>query len=179
MALHFIGDSLIEYFDWQRCFPAFKVVNSGLAGETVSELLRRTASLISLVPEPDWLIIMIGTNNVAMQDFSFMPEYEKIITHFQSSFPTANLLIHGLFPIELPWLNNNTIISINEMIGSLARDKRVGYLNGCQIFTKNDKNVHYFLEDGVHISNDGYSQWTNAIKCYISSHSTDNEPKTR
>jgi len=166
--LHFIGDSLIEYFDWQKIFLPCKVVNSGVAGETVAELLRRTGSLVNRVQDPDWIIIMIGTNNVAMQDFSFMPEYEEIVHRFQTAFPAANLLTHGLFPIELPWLSSNAIISVNEMIRKLAQNNKAGYLDGHQIFTENDKNVQYFLEDGVHISHDGYLLWTNTIKDYIS-----------
>ena len=164
--LHFIGDSLIEYFDWQKRFPAYQVVNSGFAGETVSELLMRTNSLISHSPEPDWVIIMIGTNNVVMQDYSFMPNYEEIIDRFQTSLPSSRIFIHGLFPIELPWLDRNAISSLNDSIENLAKSKGIGYLDGCHIFPKNNKNVRYFLEDGVHISDYGYSLWADAIeKC--------------
>lgn len=98
--LHFVGDSLIEYFDWQYRFSACKVTNSGWAGETVS---------------------------------------------------------------ELPWLNKKTISSINPLIAELAKNKGIEYLDGCRIFTKNNKNVRYFLEDGVHISDYGYSVWADAI----------------
>jgi len=34
----FIGDSLTEFFDWQKRFPGHKVVNLGSAGETVETL---------------------------------------------------------------------------------------------------------------------------------------------
>ena len=162
--LHFIGDSLIEYFDWQRRFPTCTVVNSGLAGETVAELHRRSNRLSNFTPEPDWIIIMIGTNNVVMQDFSFMPDYEEILDHFQSAVPSAQIIIHGLFPVELPWLGHKVIDSVNEMIESLALKKDVGYLNGCHMF--NNKNGT-FLEDGVHISANGYSLWANTIENHI------------
>ena len=165
--LHFIGDSLIEYFNWQKRFPAYKVINSGWAGETVSELLHRTNHLTHLQPSPDWLIIMIGTNNVAMQDFSFLANYEEIVDGFKIALPSSKILIHGLFPIELPWLGDIAINSINEMIESLALKKEVGYLNGCNIFTKKNKNVRYFLEDGVHISENGYALWADAIEHHI------------
>nr|MBF0222425.1 GDSL family lipase [Desulfobulbaceae bacterium] len=161
--LHFIGDSLIEYFDWQYRFSTCKVINSGCAGETVSELCRRTDSLIRLSPQPDWVIIMIGTNNLAMQDFSFMPDYEKIIDTFQTHTPSSKILVHGLFPFKLPGLAENAIPSVNTMIKTLAKNKRLKYLDGCCIFTKYNKNVRYFLEDGVHISDHGYSIWSDAI----------------
>ena len=162
--LHFIGDSLIEYFNWQARFPDSTVINSGIAGETVSELLARASSLATLQPKPDWIIIMIGTNNVAMQDFSFMGYYQKIVDIFKTSLPSSKILIHGLFPIEIPWLADNAIASINEILESFAQQNEIGYLNGCQIFYNKNGT---FLEDGVHISEDGYSLWANAIENYI------------
>jgi lysophospholipase L1-like esterase len=54
------------------------------------------------------------------------------------------------------------------MIAALAQNKKTGYLNGCHVFTKNNKNVQYFLEDGVHISNDGYARWAVTITHHIS-----------
>lgn len=165
--LHFIGDSLIAYYDWQKRFPDYTVINSGIAGETVAELLQRCSNLPPLTQAPDWIIIMIGTNNVLMQDFSFMPAYEQIIDTFQQQMPSSKILIHGLFPIEIPWLGGTAISSINSLLKELAQKKSVGYLDGCNIFAKKNKNVRYFLEDGVHISANGYSLWSDSIQAFI------------
>ena len=75
----FIGDSLIEFFDWQARFSQHRVVNLGRSGETVQELSLRSKKVTIAESGLDWIFVMIGTNNVVMGDYSFLPSYEKII----------------------------------------------------------------------------------------------------
>ena len=57
MAPHllFIGDSLIQFFDWQKRFPAYQITNLGVAGESVQGLLARIPALNERMEAPDWL----------------------------------------------------------------------------------------------------------------------------
>jgi lysophospholipase L1-like esterase len=54
----FIGDSLIEFFDWQARFPELEVTNAGRAGETAQELLQRLVSFQVDMEGPDLVVIM-------------------------------------------------------------------------------------------------------------------------
>ncbi len=66
MRLLFIGDSLIEYFDWQERFPKNSVYNMGVAGETVEGLYARLQVVYLQLDTPDAIFIMSGINNLAM-----------------------------------------------------------------------------------------------------------------
>ena len=68
----FIGDSLIEFFSWQKRFPAEHVYNFGSAGETAEGLLSRLPGIIARTESPDLVMIMTGTNNIAMEDYGFL-----------------------------------------------------------------------------------------------------------
>ena len=163
--LLFVGDSLIEHFDWQGRLPAYRVSNMGLSGETVTELLSRTHGLCKLSPHPDWLLIMIGTNNLWMNDFSFMPDYEKIIEIFQAELPGTKITINSIFPIQLPWLSQEGLTRTNTMLQELAGRKKIKYLDGGLIFAGAAQTC--FEADGVHLSGYGYQLWADAIAAKV------------
>lgn len=101
--LIFLGDSLIEFYDWQACFPNHTVVNLGQAGETVQELRQRLDRLGGRLTNPAWFLLMIGTNNnVAMEDYGFMAEYRAIVTTLRQRYPTAAVQVTSLLPMRLP-----------------------------------------------------------------------------
>lgn len=163
--LLFIGDSLIEFFDWQSRFPTHRIINLGVAGETARELLNRAHEIVKRFPPPDLVLIMIGTNNVLMEDFGFLPAYEEIIDVFSKGFPDAIMVINSLLPIRLPWLTDEAAQRLNSNLLKLAKAKGVQFLNTYQHFldNKEDPLVEYFLEDGVHLSGEGYETWAKSI----------------
>jgi len=166
----FIGDSLIEFFDWQKRFPDKEILNLGLAGETVEGLFKRLISLIDKLPPPDVILIMTGTNNLGMEEYGFLGSYEKIILTFKKSFPEAKIVANSLLPMQLPWLSEQAVpranIALREMSGKMA----VSYLDVFNPFicrmNRTDKTC--FLEDGVHLTDYGYEVWSEVIADFLS-----------
>lgn len=176
--LLFVGDSLIEFFDWQSRFNSDTVQNYGRAGESVQELLLRATHLATMRPSPDHILIMIGTNNIIMEDFSFVPAYEQIIDTLQNGHPNSSITLNSLFPCQLPWLAPHTIPQVNSLLEGLARAKKIGYLDGYRLFSStNGAHPPFFLEDGVHLSDYGYIVWSQAVAEHLSSlHDTKQQP---
>ena len=75
----FIGDSLIQFFNWQERFPDKNIFNYGIAGETAEGLLARLPNIINQVQSPALVMIMTGINNLSMEDYGFLFSYKKII----------------------------------------------------------------------------------------------------
>lgn len=167
--LLFIGDSLIEFFDWQSRFPEYQITDLGIAGETTQGLLYRAESVIKRIAPPDLILIMIGTNNVTMEDFVFLPTYEEVIDTFSKAFPDATLVVNSLLPMHLPWLAGNTIERINTKLVELSITKEIKFLDTYKHFFDTRKNpcVKYFLEDGVHLSEKGYAAWASTIENFL------------
>ncbi len=164
--LCFIGDSLIEYYDWQERFPDLAVLNLGVAGETTPELLARLSCFGASSCQPDWVIIMTGTNDLLM-GADFLPSYERIITRLQKALPDAFLLINGLMPMALPWLAPNLIAQVNARLEELALRHKIGYLDGGCLGTDSTASPSCFLEDGVHLNQYGYALWSAAIENHL------------
>ncbi len=161
----FIGDSLIEFFDWQARLSTHRVVNLGRSGETVQELEERSQGVRITAVEPDWIFIMIGTNNVVMDDYSFIPSYENIIATLKEKFPGATLVVTGLFPMRLSWVGEDAVPRLNDLLRDMALGQKCLFMDGCQVFAQSTLGLgRCFLDDGVHLSEHGYDLWAAAVE---------------
>lgn len=163
------GDSLIEFFNWQKRFPNYTVINSGIAGETVQGLLRRVRYALPEKPAPDCLLIMIGTNNLVMEDYGFRASYEELLEFLRKQYSDTFIILNSLLPLQLPWLAPTAIPRINEQINKLAEiSEKTCYLDAYSAFEKGAHPVHTLFDgDGVHLSELGYSLWASVIEEFI------------
>lgn len=165
MNILFVGDSLIEYLDWQERFPDHTVMNLGAAGESVQGLLSRTVIIKEICSEADLIFIMSGINNVAMGDNDFIDVYKVIIEKLSILYPDARIFINSLLPVSVDFISNELIQRTNEFLKILADKMNVFYLDIYRKFidTKGMPIREYLLEDGVHLSRTGYAVWSRVI----------------
>lgn len=169
MNILFLGDSLIEYFDWQGRFPGHSCMNLGMAGESAGGLLSRIGSTKRFCPETDIIFIMSGINNVAMGDSGFLDHYRAIIKKLSSSYPDAVIYINSLLPTAVDFISNISIMDINSSLKILAEENGAEFLDIYSRFIDGKGNPirEYLLEDGVHLSAAGYAAWASALESRI------------
>ncbi len=164
MKLLFLGDSLIEFYNWQTRFPAHTVVNGGRGGETVAGLLDCLPLHLRRCPDPERVLIMIGTNNLLMGDYAFLPDYEKILAALIDILPPERITITNLPPFQSPYLAPSTIPRVNKGLLQLCHQKKTGFLDLFAAFNKEAQSVGAcFTDDGVHFSDLGYTIWTDYL----------------
>lgn len=163
----FIGDSLVEYFDWQSRFSDYKVTNMGLSGETVEGLLDRINSIQA--KNPDFIFIMTGINNIAMEDYGIIKTYTDIVNRLKSRFQRSVIGVQSILPVSLYWIDNKKIQEINNLLKALSEDSGAEYLDIFSLFIDDAGQVkkEYLLDDGVHLSNKGYEIWTEAVEKFL------------
>jgi lysophospholipase L1-like esterase len=165
MRLLFIGDSLIEYFDWQERFPKNVVYNLGVAGETVEGLYSRIQIVYAQIETTDSIFIMTGINNLAMGDKKFIPTYRKIVKGFKKQYKSSRVYVQSLLPVFFPWISNDAIREMNGELKKMADAEKVAYLDIHAVFLDQTGPVRdYLMEDGVHVSEKGYSVWAGEIE---------------
>lgn len=164
--LLFIGDSLVEFFDWAARFPKHTVYNMGIAGETVDGLYRRLERTVGNLNDVDMVFIMSGINNLAMDDKGFIRTYRKIIREMTGRFPSVRIFVHSLLPVLYPFISNDDVRSINLQLRTLAGDEGVCYLDIHSHFLDDGDNPDpsCLSDDGVHLSNKGYVVWSGEIE---------------
>ncbi|MDG4475080.1 GDSL-type esterase/lipase family protein [Thiovibrio frasassiensis] len=161
MRLLFLGDSLVEFCNWQGRFPLHTAVNGGRAGETVAGLLAELPMHLHRCPEPERVFLMIGTNNLLREEYGFLPDYEKILATLGQILPPEKITITSLPPIQARHLAPLAISRLNESLLQLSREKKAGFLDLFTAFNTAPQTVAAcFSEDGVHFSPLGYEIWS-------------------
>ncbi len=169
MNILFIGHSLIEFFDWQKRFPEHRVSNLGVAGETVEGLLSRIDNITGQHRLADLIFIMSGINNVAMEDLEFFGAYREIVDKLKNSYPEARICINSLLPARVDFIPDDVIRKANGVLRKLAADAGEEYLDVYKLFidAQGTPIEDYLLEDGVHLSDNGYKVWADALEDII------------
>lgn len=179
--LMFIGDSLTEFYDWNKRFPQDEVFNLGISGETVEELYERLPRVMSKINEADFIFIMTGINNIAMEDFDVLGAYRGIIKTLTSTYKNSTVVVQSTLPVALYWIDNRLIKSINMTLKEISEKYKAEYLDIYSLFIdENDKaNRLCLLDDGVHISDKGYEVWSQAVEEYLKNKVTVSSPQAR
>jgi lysophospholipase L1-like esterase len=169
MDILFLGDSLVEYFDWQEAFPVHRVVNLGVSGESVEGLLSRIRQITRKHTTADIVFIMTGINNVAMDDVAFLDSYRTIIEQLSAAYPQAQIFIHSLLPTLADFMPALSINHVNQSLKELAQRTGVSYLDIHRFFIGPDSVPikTYFVDDGIHLSGKGYAVWFKVLETIL------------
>ncbi len=167
--LLFLGDSLTEFFDWERRFPEHLVFNAGVAGETVQGLLRRLGRILSSSVDPGFVFLMTGANNLAMEDFSITDWFREVVAGLRSGFPKATVVVQSIVPMTLTWIDNRAIDRLNQSLKQIAEEADAAYLDIYRLFVDAQGRPieGYLLDDGVHISDEGYAVWADEVERFL------------
>lgn len=162
----FIGDSLTEWYDWQKRFPEHRVLNLGISGETVEELQARKNNIRSRIESPDIIFLMTGINNILMERYDIAGPYRDIVGSLTEWYKEAAIVVQSLLPVDSRWTEPGVIRDINRRLAEIAREQGAKYLDVYSRFAGPDGKPKSGLlqDDGVHVSAKGYEVWADAVK---------------
>jgi lysophospholipase L1-like esterase len=168
VTIFFIGDSLTEFFDWQRRFPEHEVLNLGLAGETVHGLSERIRRIIGNANAPDVLFIMTGINNLVMDDYEILGPYKKILKSLKTAYPSTTVVLQSILPVIM-WGDNRKIEEINRALMDIAGELKILFLDVHSRFVDEAgmPQEEYLQDDGVHVSEKGYEVWSAKVEEFL------------
>lgn len=164
MKLLFLGDSLVAFYNWQARFPAHTVVNGGRGGETVAGLMANLPLHLRRCPDPERVVIMIGTNNLLREDYGFLPDYARILDDLSSILPPEQITVTSLPPFRAAHLAPSVVPHVNEDLLQLSRKKKAGFLDLFSAFNSDAPTIAAcFTDDGIHLSDLGYKIWSSSL----------------
>lgn len=167
----FIGDSLTEGGDFQKCFPEKRIINLGLGGDTIVGLTERVSMLAH--SSPDKVFIMVGINGLTNMNRAIcLKNYSILLTSVKTELPEAEIYVQSVLPIseekekELI-CNNTTIKAFNKELKKLAEQNKMTYIDLYPVFVEDNQIKKDLTYDGLHVNTRGYEVWMDSIKDYI------------
>ncbi len=162
----FIGDYLINEYDWQKRMPLFDVHSHGYSKDSVEELLSKLPYIEESASNPHIILIIAGIINVVDQDYTFVDQIRRMVIRLSNIFPESEIIVNSLPNIRVPFLVEDAIYHLNKDISLMASQTGCCYLDNFEILAKKDVNI--FKQDGIHLTDASYDQWARSILEYVS-----------
>ena len=179
----FVGDSITQGWEgagkkaWADTFTPFKPVNLGIGGDQTGHVLWRITEGKEIDPlKPKLAVVMIGTNNAGAHTAEQIAGGIKaIVAELHKQKPDMKILLLGVFPrgggigkddtVAPKEKLNPKIKQINDIIAKFADDKTVFYKDIGPKFLNADGGLEKkIMPDLLHLSEEGYKIWADAIK---------------
>ena len=176
----FFGDSITEGYNVKEFFDEYRVVNSGISGNTTNDLINRIDSDLYDY-NPSVVIIQIGTNDLRanIKDEEIINNLKTIIKGIRKNRKNASILIESIYPLNRDmdteyWngvneeYNNKHIIKLNKDIKELCKKEHIKYIDVYTSLLDDNKNLkEIYSKEGLHLTDLGYYKVTKIIKKYL------------
>ncbi len=160
-----LGDSLVEWGDWETLLPEVRVVNRGRAGEFLPELSCRLDEELAASPGHDVILLQSGTNDILSGDAGFPVIYTTMLPRLRLMVGDCPIILCSLAP--MPVIPAPRIRSVNQQLQNLtATVEGCFFLDLVGPFTEQCLPITHpgFLNDQVHFSTRGYQVWAGEIR---------------
>lgn len=166
-----LGDSLVEWGDWEILLPQYNVINRGVAGEEVEGLSVRLADDAMAAGTPEHILIMAGTNNLLMGNLFFPAIFTTMLVRLQQLCPESVITVNAILPMDIPDLNKESIKKANQELRQITENAACHFLDLNSAYTTHCLPITKpcFLDDGVHLSTRGYQVWAREINAHVQS----------
>jgi lysophospholipase L1-like esterase len=165
----FIGDSITDMAEWQDLFPALKVANRGIGGDTTEGVLERLNSIYSTKAKQ--AILMLGINDIASGlsidtiSENYQDIVKKLLAHDMEVYVQSTLLTGKNSPYARL---NSKVVELNESLKKFSNDyKHVTYIDINMGLTNNSLLDGKYSRDGVHLNGMAYLVWKNLLVEYL------------
>lgn len=164
----FFGDSHIAGGDFQKAFPNMPSINLGYIGEDTKGMLRRVDAITAMQPKKVFLMGGInGLRNQSLDDFAYW--YAALVDSIRAAVPNAEIYVHTLLPVTASsdYCDNTKIIEANKLISRIAADRNFTLIDLHNRYADNNALPDNMSCDGLHLTNEAYNLWYQAIAPYI------------
>ncbi|HET6965845.1 MAG TPA: GDSL-type esterase/lipase family protein [Acidimicrobiales bacterium] len=173
-AVLFVGDSITQWWttngkaSWARWFAPLGAADDGVVGDTTSNLLARIGAGQVPPESPRVIVLMIGTNNIALgqspQDI--VRGIETVVFSLHSRMPASRMVVLGLLPRDRPGdPYRSEAVAVNRLLSQAVRPggsffrTYISYLDVGPLLLERDGRFRpgVMLADRLHPAASGYA----------------------
>jgi lysophospholipase L1-like esterase len=165
----FLGNSLIDSYEWHEAFRSSRVINRGINGDRLNHLINRLDPI--LIGKPEKIFIMAGTNDLAAgKEPKVIVELVKdLIGEIKKHSPRTKLYVYSILPTDkYAGRDQEAIKEINLELKDLSNQLDFIFIDLYPSFAdENEELIQEYTYDGLHLNQRGYEQWVSLTKQYI------------
>lgn len=167
----FVGSSTIRMWDTARAFPDLTIINRGFGGSELSDAIRYVDRIVTPY-QPRLVVVYAGDNDISggLLSEQLAVDFERFVQRVHARLPQTRILFIGVKPSLLRWTQVYRMRAANEIIRAFCeRDERLAFLDFDSVMLGWDEKPRkeLFLEDGLHLSAQGYQIWNTVIRPYL------------
>lgn len=167
----FFGDSITCDGNFDEFFPDLRIVNLGIYGDTLEDLLRRVPEVKA--ENPAKIFLLGGINSLRDDNADLCLErYAALLDAIRNACPEAELIVQSVLPVgadieDLLGCSNETIRAFNAELEELSGEKGCVYVDLWLAYEKNGALDPALTRDGVHLNFNAYGPWAECITPYL------------
>ena len=177
----FFGDSRVIGADWNSAYPEAKVINLGVGGDRIADLLTRLCQIETLVTDGNLkrCFLAIGGNDCLSSSYSadrFREEYDSLLTKLAQLGITVYVNTVAGITSEDTSVSakdakkaNSRMAEANGIIKELAANHNMVCIDMAALMDNEDGSLkrEYACSDGVHFSESGNQFWFDTLRPYV------------
>lgn len=174
----FYGDSRVALLDWSAEYPLSKVVNLGVGGDRVWNLLKRLPLLEAL--DIKTCFLAIGINDLTSSHFdkvAFRAEYDTLLSKLGDM--DVAVYVQTIVGITTHKSNfsrkqvrdvSKRVLAANEIIWELAETHGMDVIDLAGVMNNEDGSLKgEYSSDGIHYNQAGNDAWVALLRPYVES----------
>lgn len=171
----FVGSSSIRNWDTTASFPDLKVINRGVwapgLGFELGDAVRFVERIV--IPyQPRLIVVYAGDNDISGGKTSeqVVVEAERFVSKVRAKLPDVRIVFIGVKPSVSRWLQVDRMRLTNTMLRQFCeRDDRIAFVDvdGPMMGWDERPRRELFVEDGLHLSPEGYRLWTTLVRPFL------------
>ena len=165
----FIGaSSIARWTHLSESFPEVRTVNRGFGGSEMADSVKYARRVV--VPHaPRIVVLYAGENdlNRGVSPEQVGADFEAFHDIISKDLPAARLVVIGLKPSPLRWKLRDGMHKTNALIKAhCERQRACTYVDPWPYMIGKDgtPKPELFVEDGLHLTPDGYKAWTEMLR---------------
>ncbi|MBF9253701.1 G-D-S-L family lipolytic protein [Pontibacter sp. 172403-2] len=172
-AILFVGSSSIRMWDnLQQAFPKYTVINRGFGGSTLLDLKRYLNDIV-FPYQPKQIVIYSGENDIAtdtVQAPEVLERFKDVYQSIRKELPRVPLVFISIKPSPSRKQYNAIVQEANNLIRAYIRQQpniKFADVYPRMLGSNNKPKPEIFLQDSLHMNNNGYRIWTKVITPYL------------
>ena len=169
-AILFVGSSSIRLWSTSEAFPDKPVINRGFGGSELSDLIHYYDVLIKPY-SPEKIFLYEGDNDIdsGKTPVQVLEDYKQLVEMIEADFPGIEIVFISIKPSKSRWDKWPVMVEANSLIEAHTNTQNnLKYVDVASIMLNSKgEPKDIFKDDNLHLNDEGYKLWAQAIKPYL------------